>query len=138
MTTSNALSGGKPSRPSPPEKGSFPLDREGLCADFARAVIRCLREREGRTAACRGEELAYLECRMNHGLMTPESPADLGFDEENDRALSAVNERDDGKEQLKVSDGAYVAGLRYHRSRRRHREQEGQRPGSSREESPEG
>jgi hypothetical protein len=76
--------------------------------------------------------------RMNHGLMTPESPADLGFDEENDRALSAVNERDDGKEQLKVSDGAYVAGLRYHRSRRRHREQEGQRPGSPREESPEG
>jgi cytochrome c oxidase assembly protein subunit 19 len=123
MTTSNALSGGKPSRPIPPEEGSFPLDRDGVCAEFARAVIKCFRENGGRTAACRSPQRAYLDCRMKHGLMRPEDFSELGFDEENDATLSAFMGREGNGEPDQTANGRYVAGLRYHRSRRRHREQ---------------
>ncbi|KAK4531479.1 hypothetical protein CCYA_CCYA08G2336 [Cyanidiococcus yangmingshanensis] len=136
MTTSNALSGGKPSRPVPPEEGSFPLDRDGVCAEFARAVIRCLREHGGQTASCRREQRAYLSCRMGHGLMKPEDFSELGYDEENDEALSAFKELESIQEQNGATEGTYVAGLRYHRSRQRHREQASQCANTQSDQSP--
>jgi cytochrome c oxidase assembly protein subunit 19 len=50
----------------PPARGSFPLDHEGVCKEFAERYIECMRtlKKEG-TASCRKLSREYLECRMN-------------------------------------------------------------------------
>lgn len=63
----------------PPEKGSFPLDHEGLCKKFMIQYFGCLRENRDDNSKCREQSKSYLECRMEHGLMAKESLEKLGF-----------------------------------------------------------
>lgn len=63
----------------PPEKGSFPLDHEGYCKKYMLKYFGCLRENQDNNSKCREESKAYLECRMEHGLMAQESWEKLGF-----------------------------------------------------------
>ncbi|GET63990.1 metal ion transporter [Rhizophagus irregularis DAOM 181602=DAOM 197198] len=51
-------------KPTPPEKGSFPLDHEG------------------NNGNCRHLSKTYLKCRMDKGLMTPEEMKNLGFQDD--------------------------------------------------------
>ena len=65
----------------PPDKGSFPLDHQGACKAFKQVFLECLRANKGVATACRPQSLEYLKCRMDKGLMAPESLEGLGFAE---------------------------------------------------------
>ncbi len=71
--------GSKSFKPTPPEKGSFPLDREGECKDFYKRYMICLVDTKYNASECREASKNYLECRMNKGLMTKESLGKLGY-----------------------------------------------------------
>ncbi len=63
-----------------PEKGSFPLDHFAECEEQVNEYRRCLRKYNNDTRVCRLLARAYLECRMDRGLLKPEPMKDLGFD----------------------------------------------------------
>ncbi|OXU31488.1 hypothetical protein TSAR_017012 [Trichomalopsis sarcophagae] len=67
--------------PVPPEKGSFPLDHEGICRDFMIKYMRCLAENKNIASNCKDISKDYLACRMNNGLMAREEWTQLGFGE---------------------------------------------------------
>ena len=71
--------GAKQFKPTPPEKGSFPLDRDGECKKFYAKYMICLYETKNNASECRKESKDYLECRMSHGLMAQESWSKLGY-----------------------------------------------------------
>lgn len=95
------LSKNKILNPTPPEKGSFPLDHFDECGPAMKksALTRplsytfsppirymsCLQEFEGVVRYCEDEAKAYLQCRMDKGLMVPEPMTNLGFRDEKDR-----------------------------------------------------
>ncbi|XXQ38756.1 CHCH domain-containing protein [Plasmodiophora brassicae] len=64
----------------PPEKGSFPLDHDGVCRAAMRVYMKCLRAHEGSSGSCKGLARDYLQCRIDHALMAPEDLTQLGFD----------------------------------------------------------
>ena len=63
----------------PPEKGSFPLDREGECKQFYAKYMLCLIETKNNASACREASKEYLDCRMDKGLMARETWDKLGY-----------------------------------------------------------
>ena len=65
--------------PSPPARGSFPLDHNGDCKTFMQSFLKCMREQELSHAQCRTFSKEYLQCRMSHGLMANEDLNSLGF-----------------------------------------------------------
>ncbi|KAI9719862.1 MAG: Cytochrome c oxidase assembly protein cox19 [Chrysothrix sp. TS-e1954] len=68
------------SRPSPPERGSFPLDHDGECATFIKEYLTCLKGVRGTNAEeCRKLSMNYLECRMDKNLMARDERKNLGF-----------------------------------------------------------
>ncbi|KYN41325.1 Cytochrome c oxidase assembly protein COX19 [Trachymyrmex septentrionalis] len=68
--------------PTPPERGSFPLDHEGHCKSIMIRYMRCLSENRHQNAMCRDIAKEYLGCRMDHDLMTREDWSKLGFTDE--------------------------------------------------------
>ena len=66
-------------KPTPPDKGSFPLDHDGECKSFYLKYMVCLHEKKMDASACRQESKDYLGCRMDHGLMARESWNRLGY-----------------------------------------------------------
>ncbi|TKS90143.1 Cytochrome c oxidase assembly protein COX19 [Collichthys lucidus] len=71
--------GSKTFTPRPPEKGAFPLDHFGECKAFKEKFMKCLRDNSFDNSMCRLQSKDYLECRMDHQLMTKEPLAKLGF-----------------------------------------------------------
>ncbi|XP_064645304.1 cytochrome c oxidase assembly protein COX19-like [Lineus longissimus] len=67
--------------PTPPEKGSFPLDHEGECKGFMIKYLQCLRKKDFENATCRQESKDYLQCRMEHKLMAKEEWKKLGYED---------------------------------------------------------
>ncbi|XP_017772870.1 PREDICTED: cytochrome c oxidase assembly protein COX19 [Nicrophorus vespilloides] len=65
--------------PTPPEKGSFPLDHEGLCKKLMVKYMQCLRKNDNNNSECRKESQDYLGCRMDNNLMAKEEWNKLGF-----------------------------------------------------------
>ncbi|KAF7232507.1 Metal ion transporter [Paragonimus skrjabini miyazakii] len=72
----------------PPLKGSFPLDKKGVCKALMSRWMECMVQNKWNSSACRTQSAAYLKCRTEHNLMAPEEPALLGFTE---AEWSAVN-----------------------------------------------
>ncbi|XP_073972390.1 cytochrome c oxidase assembly protein COX19 [Rhodnius prolixus] len=66
--------------PTPPEKGSFPLDHEGRCKKLMLKYMICLRDTRNINSKCRQEIKDYLGCRMENNLMAKEEWSNLGFD----------------------------------------------------------
>jgi hypothetical protein len=66
--------------PIPPEKGSFPLDHEGVCRDLMIKYLRCLWENDYSANNCKAISKSYLGCRMDNNLMVRTDWSDLGFD----------------------------------------------------------
>lgn len=66
--------------PTPPDKGSFPLDHENLCKRVMLQYMVCLRQNQDDNSKCRDKAQAYLQCRMDHNLMAREEWTKLGFD----------------------------------------------------------
>ncbi|CAL1276619.1 unnamed protein product [Larinioides sclopetarius] len=71
----------KPFFPSPPDKGSFPLDHEGECKKQMLKYLLCLNQKENSNVECRNLSRDYLECRMDRNLMAREDWDKLGFPE---------------------------------------------------------
>ncbi|KCV70131.1 hypothetical protein H696_03592 [Fonticula alba] len=70
---------GSSTQRSPPERGSFPLDRTDACRLAMSLYMDCLREAANDTSKCRDLAQSYLECRMNTGLMEKDNMSNLGF-----------------------------------------------------------
>ncbi|XP_075168031.1 cytochrome c oxidase assembly protein COX19 [Haematobia irritans] len=71
--------------PTPPEKGSFPLDHESLCKKYYLLYMRCLRRSDDQSSECRKEAQEYLGCRMKNQLMEEVEWSKLGFEDTNTR-----------------------------------------------------
>ena len=56
-------------KPTPPDKGSFPLDHDGECKVFYLKFMVCLSKNDNSNSKCRVETKDYLNCRMEKGLM---------------------------------------------------------------------
>mmetsp|Transcript_18706 Transcript_18706/g.47344 ORF Transcript_18706/g.47344 Transcript_18706/m.47344 type:complete len:125 (+) Transcript_18706:150-524(+) len=65
--------------PTPPEKGSFPLDHKAECKPAMREFLECLREHRNNHHVCKDLSKRYLACRMDRGLMAPEDLNNFGF-----------------------------------------------------------
>ncbi|XP_065368388.1 cytochrome c oxidase assembly protein COX19 [Calliphora vicina] len=76
--------------PTPPEKGSFPLDHESLCKKYYLLYMSCLRRSNDQNSECRREAQEYLDCRMKNQLMEQVEWSKLGFSEE-DKKDSKTN-----------------------------------------------
>lgn len=92
-TTLLAMSFGRPGSSSilqvnPPDRGSFPLDHDGECKEMMKVYLKCLKEHGSASTPCRGVSKAYLDCRMQRGLMQRESWTNLGLGEETNEKTS--------------------------------------------------
>lgn len=76
---SSATFGQKKFQPTPPEKGSFPLDHEGQCKTSAYKYMFCLSVNNGDNSKCRQQSKDYLDCRMQNDLMAKEEWTKLGL-----------------------------------------------------------
>uniref|UniRef100_A0A0R3RUF2 CHCH domain-containing protein n=1 Tax=Elaeophora elaphi TaxID=1147741 RepID=A0A0R3RUF2_9BILA len=70
--------------PTPPVKGSFPLDHEGQCRYEMLKYMLCLNEHKQKIGECRDFAKVYLKCRMDSGLMQQEGWKYLGFSDEDE------------------------------------------------------
>ncbi|XP_036334354.1 cytochrome c oxidase assembly protein COX19 [Rhagoletis pomonella] len=68
--------------PTPPEKGSFPLDHENICKKYYLLYMSCLRRNSVNNSKCRLEAKEYLGCRMQNNLMEQTQWSKLGFEDE--------------------------------------------------------
>jgi len=76
--------------PTPPQRGSFPLDHYAECRANMLSYLQCIKGAKGVNDLCREEAKAYLGCRMQHGLMKEEEWKVLGFTEAEVRSNSAA------------------------------------------------
>ncbi|KAK6335558.1 Cytochrome c oxidase assembly protein cox19 [Orbilia brochopaga] len=80
--------------PTPPERGSFPLDHDGECQPVMKDYLACLKKVRGNNdPECRMLAKAYLKCRMDHDLMAKDSFKNLGFPDEKDRGNDTSAEK---------------------------------------------
>lgn len=66
-------------KPTPPDRGSFPLDHYAECKDKMMAYMKCLRENSSVSTPCRDLSKQYLSCRMDKGLMERDDWKNLGL-----------------------------------------------------------
>lgn len=70
-------------KPTPPERGSFPLDHDAECKHIISSYLRCLRRQNPpgkNNEECRVLAKEYLGCRMDKGLMAKDEWGNLGLD----------------------------------------------------------
>ncbi|KAK1778841.1 hypothetical protein QBC45DRAFT_150498 [Copromyces sp. CBS 386.78] len=69
-------------KPTPPQRGSFPLDHDGECKHVMTTYLACIKRVKGvNEDECRSLAKAYLACRMEHNLMAKDDFKNLGFKE---------------------------------------------------------
>ncbi|KAJ5714157.1 uncharacterized protein N7483_011338 [Penicillium malachiteum] len=85
-------------KPSPPERGSFPLDHEGECKHIISGYLKCIKLNRGTNdEACRRLAKEYLACRMDKNLMAPDNFKNLGLvfkDDQEKSSSPATNSSD--------------------------------------------
>ncbi|KAL9625523.1 MAG: hypothetical protein Q9160_000234 [Pyrenula sp. 1 TL-2023] len=80
-------------KPTPPERGSFPLDHDSECKHLIKSYLRCLRSQGGvNDQECRDLAKGYLQCRMDKNLMAPDEMKNLGFTADEVKTLEATPE----------------------------------------------
>ncbi|KAI9293276.1 hypothetical protein K502DRAFT_306559 [Neoconidiobolus thromboides FSU 785] len=70
-------------KPTPPDRGSFPLDHDKQCYESMKNYLSCLKKNKNETMNCRELAKQHLECRMNNELMKKDDFDNLGFAEDN-------------------------------------------------------
>lgn len=66
--------------PTPPERGSFPLDHYGECTEHMTKYLNCLKFTNNQNAPnCRILAKNYLKCRMDNQLMDQSDWDSLGL-----------------------------------------------------------
>lgn len=88
----------------PPERGVFPLDHDAECKDFMKKFLYCLKTNSGDHFPCKNQSQAYLQCRMDRGLMAKDDLNNLGFGDNG--AYERVNPKEGEKEK-----SGFVAGM---------------------------
>ncbi|KAK3996455.1 putative succinyl-CoA ligase subunit alpha, mitochondrial [Cladorrhinum sp. PSN332] len=69
-------------KPTPPQRGSFPLDHDGECKHVMMSYLNCIKKVKGvNEDECRSLAKSYLSCRMDHNLMAKDDFKNLGFKE---------------------------------------------------------
>ncbi|KAI1365613.1 putative cytochrome c oxidase assembly protein Cox19 [Xylaria arbuscula] len=69
-------------KPTPPERGSFPLDHDGECKHVMTRYLSCIKKVKGMNDdECRNLAKSYLSCRMDRNLMARDDFKNLGFQE---------------------------------------------------------
>ncbi|KAK4457886.1 hypothetical protein QBC42DRAFT_30917 [Cladorrhinum samala] len=69
-------------KPTPPQRGSFPLDHDGECKHVMMTYLNCIKKVKGvNEDECRSLAKSYLSCRMDHNLMAKDDFKNLGFKE---------------------------------------------------------
>ncbi|RDA85979.1 hypothetical protein CP532_4857 [Ophiocordyceps camponoti-leonardi (nom. inval.)] len=67
-------------KPTPPQRGSFPLDHDGECKHAMSDYLACMKKARGLNGDdCRILAKAYLACRMDRNLMARDDFKNLGF-----------------------------------------------------------
>ncbi|ETN38123.1 uncharacterized protein HMPREF1541_07747 [Cyphellophora europaea CBS 101466] len=82
-------------KPSPPERGSFPLDHDAECKHFMTSYLKCIKSQSPpgqNNPECRLHAKDYLNCRMDKGLMAKDEWKNLGL--EMGPAVSETNPAD--------------------------------------------
>ncbi len=75
--------------PTPPERGSFPLDHFGECTEQMQQYLKCLKLVRGNNAPnCRLLAKEYLGCRMENKLMEQSDWDSLGLPKDAKEELS--------------------------------------------------
>ncbi|KAK4209055.1 hypothetical protein QBC37DRAFT_59821 [Rhypophila decipiens] len=70
-------------KPTPPQRGSFPLDHDGECKHVMATYLNCIKKVKGvNEDQCRQLAKSYLSCRMERNLMAKDDFKNLGFKEE--------------------------------------------------------
>ncbi|KAI0183982.1 hypothetical protein EV127DRAFT_351540 [Xylaria flabelliformis] len=70
-------------KPTPPERGSFPLDHDGECKHVMTRYLSCIKKVKGvNEDECRNLAKSYLACRMDRNLMAKDDFKNLGFAED--------------------------------------------------------
>ncbi|CAE6475526.1 unnamed protein product [Rhizoctonia solani] len=82
-----------PFTPTPPDRGSFPLDHEGECKSFMTSYLRCLFKNKNDITPCRHLNRDYLECRMKRGLMERDNWSNLGLGNVPDPAAPSTSNK---------------------------------------------
>ncbi|ORM41984.1 Cytochrome c oxidase assembly protein COX19 [Babesia sp. Xinjiang] len=65
----------------PPDRGSFPLDHEGLCKEVSNRYLKCVQQLKGNAFDCRALAAEYMKCRIDNKLLAEEPLVNLGFRE---------------------------------------------------------
>ncbi|KAK6204905.1 uncharacterized protein RJT21DRAFT_101434 [Scheffersomyces amazonensis] len=66
--------------PTPPERGSFPLDHFGECTEYMNSYLKCMKFTQNQNAPnCRILAKQYLKCRMDNQLMDKSEWETLGL-----------------------------------------------------------
>ena len=87
----------------PPQRGIFPLDHDSECKSYMEEYLDCMNTSNDTHHKCRDFSRNYLQCRMNHDLMSKENLDHLGFAP--NIIVKGATEYDKSKEI-----GGYVAG----------------------------
>ncbi|RSL85040.1 Cytochrome c oxidase assembly protein COX19 [Fusarium oligoseptatum] len=70
-------------KPTPPQRGSFPLDHDGECKTVMSKYLACMKKVRGvNEDECRDLAKSYLSCRMDRNLMARDEFKNLGFAEQ--------------------------------------------------------
>ncbi|CAP69610.1 uncharacterized protein PODANS_1_12660 [Podospora anserina S mat+] len=79
-------------KPTPPQRGSFPLDHDGECKDVMMSYLSCIKKVKGvNQDECRQLAKSYLGCRMDHNLMAKDDFKNLGFKEDKTPSQAGAN-----------------------------------------------
>lgn len=77
--------------PTPPERGSFPLDHDGECTTQMQEYLNCIKLVKGENAPnCRLLAKKYLKCRMDNRLMDKDDWKHLGLPSDKSNIVSDV------------------------------------------------
>eukprot|EP00286_Rhodomonas_abbreviata_P005958 CAMPEP_0181325064 /NCGR_PEP_ID=MMETSP1101-20121128/20711_1 /TAXON_ID=46948 /ORGANISM="Rhodomonas abbreviata, Strain Caron Lab Isolate" /LENGTH=103 /DNA_ID=CAMNT_0023433317 /DNA_START=74 /DNA_END=382 /DNA_ORIENTATION=+ len=79
MASMGGASANRAQSVSAPDKGSFPLDHFNECKAAMEKYLACMKKNENAHALCRDETKAYLDCRMQKGLMAKEKLDNFGL-----------------------------------------------------------
>ncbi|ODQ63605.1 hypothetical protein NADFUDRAFT_53268 [Nadsonia fulvescens var. elongata DSM 6958] len=78
-------------RPTPPQRGSFPLDHDSECSHIMADYLKCLNSTRGTNApTCRLLAKRYLSCRMDTGLMGQDEWKNLGLPDDDKNTTDAT------------------------------------------------
>ena len=78
----------------PPQRGIFPLDHMAECRNAMEEYVLCLQHNNDYHYKCQDLSKQYLQCRMDHQLMSKENLNQLGYSYQVENAREYNNEKE--------------------------------------------